>query len=110
MHSSYRSRRTPNASPLQLSLSGATQDFGVNSLAYSNTGNSTAFIEVKKLPNQEEMYPIIKPFEPESHFRKTHRCNRKDCVDRKFDAVKKLNKSSPNVRVVSPRKVDIVLD
>jgi hypothetical protein len=99
----YRTRRKSQLTPFQLDLTGSGQESP--SLFYSNTHEK--LIELNKIADRDIEIPETNPFLPDRDG-KQH-CRRRDCLDRKFEAIKKLSRSAPNAVVVSPRKVDITL-
>jgi hypothetical protein len=100
--SHYHSRRRSNLTPFSLNLTDS--DDLTTSLFYSNTRSKLiALDQIEK----EEAPPEVEPFAPLDDGKKL--CGRRDCVDRKFEAIRKLSRSTPNVKLVSPKKVDIVL-
>ena len=93
-------RKQGTASPFSLHLTNS-QELKVTPLNYSVTSRTSQELTSSSNPPLTAEFSFQEPSHPRL-------CARKDCLDRKFQAIKKLQDSS-QARVVSPSRVDIVL-
>lgn len=104
----YRPRHHPHQL-FELSLTDSS-GFSVTPLNYSQTQLHPKLIPIAQIPHKDEVYPDTSAFQNDEPYSKNH-CDLKDCLDRQFKAIQVApNKSSPNMKIVSPHKMDIVFD
>lgn len=114
MYNKYKprsSRRISKQTPLQpfeISLTDF-KEASPTPLSYSQSQQSPRVIALENLPHKDQVCPPVTDFDA-SQTSSSNRCNRIDCLDRKFKAIQAVNKSSPNIKAVSPHKKDIVFE
>ena len=76
----------------------------VTSLLYSHTPTLIDIANIQPPPQLN-----IQPFLEHSQLSKHNCCSHKNCFDRNFEKIRVMSKSSANVKLMSPNKINITL-
>ena len=100
----YSRRRSSAPTPFSLDLTNS-QELKVTPLTYSHSNQTSS----QQLTSTAPLPPDTTAFSPQPSPSPNLSCPRKDCLDRKFQAIRRLHNSTSQMREVSPNRIDIVL-